>query len=445
MVEARRARATVVAWTRQGRYPAVVETTVADSHLASTIRTLRERAGLSQGDLAAAAGCSRAFVGLLEAGKRADVSLTLAAAMCDALGVDVTALLASPPGQDPVSRIVQALRAHGCKPTYHPAIHSWSEYWEAKCPLHPRTIVRRRPGPNDAAKEPRNAKVYQDLAVRLDPGSRRRAGGVRLYCARQCNPDDIMRALDLPKRLLRAREPLLRSVTVAELAAHTGLAEPFIRALGVRETGNGVDIPYCDALGAEVAVHRRLLLARPGRKPRSVTRPVPRPAVPVGGWAMSQRRDPRFGPAPDIPYGLDRLEDARAARYLLVVEGESDCWTCWAAGIPALGLPGAGWGAWTSGHAETAELIQAEHVRGIPTAYVVREPDPAGAAFARDVSDRLRAFGTEPWVVPFAMEPKDPNALYQEDPAGFRRALLGRLEVAISPERSAASKVGRED
>ena len=42
-----------------------------------------------------------------------------------------------------------------------------------------------------------------------------------------------------------------------------------------------------------------------------------------------------------VPYGLGRLEEARKAGYLVLVEGESDCWTLWYHGFPALGLPGA--------------------------------------------------------------------------------------------------------
>ncbi|GAH15238.1 unnamed protein product, partial [marine sediment metagenome] len=39
-------------------------------------------------------------------------------------------------------------------------------------------------------------------------------------------------------------------------------------------------------------------------------------------------------------YGLDRLESFKKDGWVLLVEGESDCWTAWYHGIPALGLPG---------------------------------------------------------------------------------------------------------
>ncbi len=52
-----------------------------------------------------------------------------------------------------------------------------------------------------------------------------------------------------------------------------------------------------------------------------------------------------------MPYGLNRLDSFKKAGWVLIVEGESDCWTCWHYGIPAMGAPGKGiwppaWGAY---------------------------------------------------------------------------------------------------
>lgn len=70
-------------------------------------------------------------------------------------------------------------------------------------------------------------------------------------------------------------------------------------------------------------------------------------------------------------YGLWRLEEAKRADYVLLVEGESDCHTLWFHGYPALGVPGASsWrGEW------------ADHLDGIEKAYAVVEPDAGGEAF----------------------------------------------------------------
>jgi len=40
------------------------------------------------------------------------------------------------------------------------------------------------------------------------------------------------------------------------------------------------------------------------------------------------------------PYGLWYLDDARRAGWVLLVEGETDCWTAWHYGLPAIGIPG---------------------------------------------------------------------------------------------------------
>src|SRR5437660_498520 len=74
-----------------------------------------------------------------------------------------------------------------------------------------------------------------------------------------------------------------------------------------------------------------------------------------------------------VPYGLERLGDARKAGYLVLVEGESDCWTLWYQGFPALGLPGA----------EMASVLEESALAGIDQLYLVQEPDAAGATFVK--------------------------------------------------------------
>jgi hypothetical protein len=64
-----------------------------------------------------------------------------------------------------------------------------------------------------------------------------------------------------------------------------------------------------------------------------------------------------------VLYGLNHLEEFRAAGYVLVVEGESDCWTAWEYGIPCIGVPGKSM--WRS---EWSELLSGLEV------YVWQEP-----------------------------------------------------------------------
>src|ERR1700730_3169661 len=83
-----------------------------------------------------------------------------------------------------------------------------------------------------------------------------------------------------------------------------------------------------------------------------------------------------------VPYGLERLEEARKVGYLVLVEGESDCWTLWYQGFPALGLPGA----------EMAGILEKSALAGISQVYIVQEPDAAGTTFVRAIADRLKGW-----------------------------------------------------
>ena len=124
-----------------------------------------------------------------------------------------------------------------------------------------------------------------------------------------------------------ALHPAVRGETVEQLAAGLtleGLAEAkrlpieLLKRLGCRSTSrNGyeaVSIPYVDENGATRAVRSRHCLQ---------------------GSRFTWRRGDHVQ-----LYGLDRLEDARRAGYVLAVEGESDCWTAWHYGIPCVGVPG---------------------------------------------------------------------------------------------------------
>lgn len=63
-------------------------------------------------------------------------------------------------------------------------------------------------------------------------------------------------------------------------------------------------------------------------------------------------------------YGLWRLAEIKKASWVLLVEGETDCWTCWLHGIPALGIPGK----------STWKPAWAELLKGL-TVYLWQEPD----------------------------------------------------------------------
>ncbi len=81
-------------------------------------------------------------------------------------------------------------------------------------------------------------------------------------------------------------------------------------------------------------------------------------------------------------YGLDRLQDARRAGWVLIVEGESDCWTAWHHDLPGVGVPGKS--TW-SGERRARVGCQARGTK----VYLWEEPDAEDltAAVGKDVPD----------------------------------------------------------
>jgi hypothetical protein len=180
------------------------------------------------------------------------------------------------------------------------------------------------------------------------------------------------------------------------LATAKRLPSQFLRDLGVMDlpTG-GVGIPYYGVTGEEVFVRER---GSPRCGNRRFHQPIGVPLAPYGQWCLDQ---------------------AANASFLIFVEGESDCWTCWYHGLPALGLPGA----------NAAKALEHDHVAAVETVYVHREPDQGGTSFVKDIVKRLAAIGYRGKVFELRMPDgiKDPADLHVQDPSRF----LGRLRQAI--------------
>lgn len=128
-------------------------------------------------------------------------------------------------------------------------------------------------------------------------------------------------------------------LTLADLAAAKKLPEEFLAGLGLVNDRNRVKIPYFGADGQPAATRYRVSM---DTEPRFF-------------W----RRGSRV-----MLYGLERLAEAHKAGWLLLVEGESDCWTLWHHGLPALGIPGKD--VWQPGWEK--------HLAGIPEVLAWQEP-----------------------------------------------------------------------
>ncbi len=171
----------------------------------------------------------------------------------------------------------------------------------------------------------------------------------------------------------------------------------FLRQLGMTDHKyNGrpaVRIPYLDVTGTETAVRFRLALTGDDRF----------------RW--------KSGAKPTL-YGLSRVNEARKAGYVVLVEGESDCHTLWSQGIPAVGIPGA---------SHWREDRDAAHLEGIDTIYIVIEPDRGGETILK----RLATSSIRARVRLVRLDPhKDPSALYLAEPAQFRERFRAALDAA---------------
>jgi hypothetical protein len=193
---------------------------------------------------------------------------------------------------------------------------------------------------------------------------------------------------------------LRKVITLTELAEHKGFPIEFLESLGLQDLpgSEGVGIPYRDAGGKVVAVKQRTDL-RAG----------------VGSYWPKGK--------PLTAYGEDRIDAAVAAGYLLLVEGESDAWTCWWYGLPGLGLPGSG---------TVKKTLELGHVGTLTRVYALQEPDEGGTRFVAAVRERLATLGWEGQllVVKLAGGVKDLNELHRQDPGRFKEIFEQALDHA---------------
>jgi putative DNA primase/helicase len=202
-------------------------------------------------------------------------------------------------------------------------------------------------------------------------------------------------------------------VTVAEIAADKKLPEDFLRSLGIENRPDGVLIPYRMMNGSSAPRQRlrKTIVAKNGSL-----------------WLP--------GAGKPVPYGLWRCaEEGRP--FLLLVEGESDCWVLWYKHFPALGIPGA----------DMTGKLEAEYVAQFDRIYVWREPDRGGDTFVAGIADRLRKIefkGVVREICGANLSVKDPADLWKRDPVGFKHALREAIQQAreIVPTESVVNEPG---
>jgi len=215
-----------------------------------------------------------------------------------------------------------------------------------------------------------------------------------------------------PKLLDAAHAPQPKTsaiARVADLARVKRLPLEFLHELGLKDVPDGVSIEY-RLMNGSIAPRQRIRCSPPGERNYFT-------------W--------RKNSGVIVPYGLDRLREAYDAGFLVVAEGESDCWTLWHHGYPALGIPGT----------TMTGTLQPEYLNDeIAKVYIVQEPGDAGKIFVHQLAEKLcdPAFGWKGDVFVVTLGTvKDPSDLHIADPAGFNAAFSGALDSAIAVDRAA--------
>jgi hypothetical protein len=252
-------------------------------------------------------------------------------------------------------------------------------------------------------------------------------GRVLLLCRAGCSTDEVVEALGLKMRDLfslggeeadtvsdlRSTPP--SSCTLEAYARAKRVPVDFLKSLGLSDvTYSGspaIRIPYRNREGQEKAVRFRLALEK-GREGDERFR-----------WRSGSRT---------LPYGLWRLEDAREAGYVVLVEGESDCHTLWHHGVEALGIPGA----------SNFKEEWAEHLEDIEKIYAVVEPDQGGATF----EERLSSSSVRERLYLVRLDgAKDVSDLHIQSPERFKEKLRAAFKEARNLAEEARAQAEAKD
>lgn len=215
--------------------------------------------------------------------------------------------------------------------------------------------------------------------------SERTDGSVGIFCHAGCTPkgdkgrlDAMLQALDLKhsdlfiagrEREQKEEEEAREEVTIESICTEKILNfKVLLNLFGVEEVKfqgrTALKIPYYDENGVmHPRYRRRLTLSKAGQR---------------FNWGGE------LG-VPPIAYGLHLLNKAREAGFLVLVEGETDTWTCVQHRIPALGLPGA----------SQPDKLLPEYLANIDKLYIVDEGGKGGTSFVTGLQTRLEGIGYE--------------------------------------------------
>jgi hypothetical protein len=240
---------------------------------------------------------------------------------------------------------------------------------------------------------------------------------ILLNCFAGCTPEAIVRALGLTMADLFAdsaggkdgKQVATTRATIEALARMKKLPVDFLRdEMGLRNQSNGVLVPYYQPDGSPAPRQRIRRTLEHGEK-----------------WCLWTT-----SPGEILPYGLELLSLAQD-RTIILVEGESDCWTLRHHGFAALGIPGA----------DMVGALKGEHLAGISRLFIVQETDAAGVNFVRNMLARLKEIGYAGELRIVSLAPhKDVSELHCADPEKFKTVFQGALDAAVDAAKWATPK-----
>jgi len=223
-------------------------------------------------------------------------------------------------------------------------------------------------------------------------------GRALIFCHAGCEHAEILKKLDLELRDLFVRKVGKRvspsaedppRLTVEHLAQHFRLDARRLWENGVEDSDEGVFIRYLGLDG----------------------KPLERVRVRVA--VQGAGRFKWKGRGPISLYGLNFLSvwlDALSEPFLVLVEGESDCWAAWRHGVPALGIPSV----------SQVGKIRLEFIERFSRIFILREPDWSGEIFVESIPRQLSKVGWTGELFEIRLDrAKDLAELHRQDASRF--------------------------
>ena len=240
-------------------------------------------------------------------------------------------------------------------------------------------------------------------------------GKILVKCFGDCEQNRVIDTLKARNLWPSRNGDGARGLTLADLASAKRLPIESLKKWGVSNFNYkerpAVHIPYRDIEG-KVTSRYRLDLTQ---EPRLL-------------WKKGSKT---------LLYGLWHLPVIRKLGWVLLVEGESDCWTCWLNNIPALGIPGkTNWKPDWAVHLTNLKVylwqepdapeLPGKVARSIPGLLVIKAPEGF-----KDISEaHLQGLDVAPLIDELRAQARPPQA--DPSPGGPADAVEGLPQIVIT-------------